>query len=82
MSPLTGSGDWHDNAIFRQVLGICSTLAVTNLVLNSTVMCTALILTTALSCLTVSLLRSFTARGRVASSVCADRWETRSRSNG
>jgi len=56
-------GLWHDNAIFRQVLGICSTLAVTNLVLNTTVMCTALVATTALSCLTVSLLRHYTPRG-------------------
>lgn len=55
-------GIWNNNPIFRQVLGICSTLAVTNLVLNTLVMCTALTLTTALSCLTVSILRSYTPR--------------------
>jgi Na+-transporting NADH:ubiquinone oxidoreductase subunit D len=55
-------GLWRDNPIFRQILGICSTLAVTNLVLNTFVMCTALTLVTAASCLTVSLLRSRTPR--------------------
>lgn len=55
-------GLWKDNPIFRQILGICSTLAVTNLVLNTFVMCTALTLVTALSCWTVSLLRSWTPR--------------------
>ncbi|MHC5147027.1 MAG: Rnf-Nqr domain containing protein, partial [Planctomycetota bacterium] len=51
------NGLWRDNPIFRQVLGICSTLAVTNVVLNTVVMCTSLTLVTGLSCLTVSLLR-------------------------
>ena len=55
-------GLWRNNPIFRQVLGICSTLAVTNLLLNTTVMCAALTLTTALSCVTVSLLRNWTPR--------------------
>ncbi len=55
-------GLWDNNPIFRQVLGICSTLAVTNLVLNTFVMCASLTLTTALSCLTVSLLRNWTPR--------------------
>jgi Na+-transporting NADH:ubiquinone oxidoreductase subunit D len=55
-------GLWRDNPIFRQVLGICSTLAVTNVVLNTLVMCTSLTLVTALSCLTVSLLRHWTPR--------------------
>jgi len=53
-------GLWDNNPVFRQVLGICSTLAVTNLVLNTAVMCLALTGTTALSCLTVSLLREWT----------------------
>ena len=53
---------WRDNPIFRQVLGICSTLAVTNVVLNTVVMCTSLTLVTGLSCLTVSLLRHWTPR--------------------
>ncbi|RJP60972.1 MAG: electron transport complex subunit RsxE [Candidatus Auribacter fodinae] len=55
-------GLWKDNPIFRQVLGICSTLAVTNLVLNTMVMCIALVFTTALSSFTVSLLRNHTPR--------------------
>jgi Na+-transporting NADH:ubiquinone oxidoreductase subunit D len=49
---------WRDNPVFRQVLGICSTLAVTNLVKNTFIMCLGLIFTTALSSLTVSLLRA------------------------
>jgi len=53
-------GFWTNNPVFRQVLGICSALAVTNLVLNTLVMCLALIWSTALSCLTVSLLRDWT----------------------
>jgi len=56
------SGIWGDNPIFRQILGICSALAVTNLVLNTIVMSAAVIFTTALSGLTVSLLRKFTPR--------------------
>jgi Na+-transporting NADH:ubiquinone oxidoreductase subunit D len=55
-------GLWQNNPIFNQVLGICSTLAVTNLVLNTIVMCVALIFTTALSSATVSILRSYTPR--------------------
>lgn len=60
MSKLVRDGLWTNNPVFRQVLGICSALAVTNLVMNTVVMCVALTFTTALSCLTVSLLRSFT----------------------
>jgi len=55
-------GLWRNNPVFRQVLGICSTLAVTNLVLNTAVMCIALIFTLSLSSCTVSLLRKFTPR--------------------
>ncbi len=53
-------GIWHNNPVFRQILGICSTLAVTNLVANTLVMCIGLIYTQALSSLTASLLRSVT----------------------
>jgi len=56
------TGLWRDNPIFKQVLGICSTLAVTNLVLNTVVMCVALVFTVALSSASVSLLRSVTPR--------------------
>ena len=49
---------WNENPIFRQVLGICSALAVTNLVFNTALMCVGLIWTTTMSGLTVSLLRN------------------------
>lgn len=55
-------GMWRDNPIFRQVLGICSTLAVTNLVMNTIVMCAGLVFTLALSSATVSALRTVTPR--------------------
>ena len=47
-----------NNPVFAQVLGICSTLAVTNVLKNTVVMCAGLVFTTALSNLTVSLLRN------------------------
>ncbi len=53
-------GVWYNNPIFRQVLGICSTLAVTNVVTNTAVMCIGLIYTNAVSCVTASALRSVT----------------------
>ena len=55
-------GLWRNNPVFRQVLGICSTLAITNLVLNTMVMCVSLTLVLSASCLTVSLLRNLTPR--------------------
>ena len=51
---------WDENPIFRQVLGICSTLAVTNLLTNTALMCLGLIWATTMSSLTVSLLRDYT----------------------
>lgn len=53
-------GIWEDNPVFRQVIGICSALAVTNLMLNSLIMGIGLIFVTALSSFTVSLLREYT----------------------
>lgn len=47
-----------ENPIYRQVLGICSALAVTNLVANTLFMGLGVIFATALSCFTVSLLRN------------------------
>ena len=55
-------GLWRNNPIFKQVLGICSTLAVTNLVLNTVVMCVALVFTVAFSSASVSILRNYTPR--------------------
>jgi Na+-transporting NADH:ubiquinone oxidoreductase subunit D len=51
---------WHENPIFRQVLGICSALAVTNRMFNTLLMCGGLIWATTMSSLTVSLLRNYT----------------------
>lgn len=53
-------GLWKDNPVLRQVLGICSTLAVTNLLVNTVVMSVGLIFTLAMSSLTVSVLRDVT----------------------
>jgi Na+-transporting NADH:ubiquinone oxidoreductase subunit D len=61
-SSIARQGLWRDNPIFGQVLGICSTLAVTNLVLNTLVMCAGLVFTVSLSSATVSLLRNYTPR--------------------
>lgn len=49
-----------DNPVFRQILGICSALAVTNLMMNSLVMGLGLIFVTAFSELTYSLIRNIT----------------------
>lgn len=50
----------EDNPIIFQVIGICSTLAVTNLMMNSLIMGLALALVTAFSSLTISALRDYT----------------------
>jgi Na+-transporting NADH:ubiquinone oxidoreductase subunit E len=55
-------GAWDDNPVFMQVLGICSALAVTNLLVNTLVMCAGLIFAGAMSSATVSLLRNQTPR--------------------
>jgi Na+-transporting NADH:ubiquinone oxidoreductase subunit D len=49
---------WSDNPVIRQILGICSALAVTNLVSNTLVMGIGVALVTAFSSLTVSALRN------------------------
>jgi Na+-transporting NADH:ubiquinone oxidoreductase subunit D len=59
---IISDGIWRNNPVFRQVLGICSTLAVTNLLANTVVMCVALVFTLSLSTATVSILRKFTPR--------------------
>ena len=48
-----------NNPVFAQILGICSTLAVTNALKNTVVMCVGLIFVTGLSSLTVSLMREY-----------------------
>ena len=52
-------GLWTNNPIFVQVLGICSTLAVTNKLENTLVMTLGVMFTTALSSWTLSLMRSW-----------------------
>jgi len=51
---------WDDNPICRQVLGICSALAVTNLMANTLLMCLGLIWATVMTNVTVSALRNYT----------------------
>ena len=53
---------WTDNPVFRQILGICSTLAVTNLMVNTIIMDIGLIFVTVMSNVTVSALRNVTPR--------------------
>ncbi len=53
-------GVWKDNPVFRQILGICSALAVTNLMMNSLVMGLGLMFVTAFSELTLSFIRKWT----------------------
>lgn len=50
---------WKENPIIRQILGICSALAVTGLMVNSLVMGIGLMFVTAFSSLTISALRNF-----------------------
>ncbi len=64
---MTAIRDWKlfkenlgtQNPVFVQVLGICSTLAVTNVLKNTLVMCLGLIFVTSLSNLSLSLLRAW-----------------------
>ena len=51
-----------ENSVWRQILGICSALAVTNLMMNSLIMGLGVIFSLALSGFTISLLRSWTPR--------------------
>lgn len=53
-------GVLDDNPIIYQVVGICSALAVTNLMLNSFIMGIALTFVTALSSFTISVIREWT----------------------
>lgn len=51
-----------DNSIWRQILGICSALAVTNLMLNSLIMGLGVIFALVCSNFTISLIRNWTPR--------------------
>ncbi|MDD4891510.1 MAG: Rnf-Nqr domain containing protein [Phycisphaerae bacterium] len=50
---------WVENPVSRQVLGICSALAVTNRMFNTLLMCGGLIWATSMSALTLSLMRNW-----------------------
>jgi len=54
------TGLWRENPVFRQILGICSALAVTNLLVNTLIMSLGLIFVTSMSNVTVSILRGVT----------------------
>ncbi|MCK5739134.1 NADH:ubiquinone reductase (Na(+)-transporting) subunit D [bacterium] len=49
---------WKNNPVTVQILGICSTLAVTNLFMNTLIMGLGLTFVTAFSALTISILRN------------------------
>jgi Na+-transporting NADH:ubiquinone oxidoreductase subunit D len=51
-----------ENSVWRQVLGICSSLAVTNLMINSLIMGLGVTFALSFSCLTISLIRNYTPR--------------------
>lgn len=53
------TGLFSDNPVLRQVLGICSSLAVTNLMMNSLIMGLALTFVTGLSSLIISAIRAY-----------------------
>ncbi|WP_028972466.1 NADH:ubiquinone reductase (Na(+)-transporting) subunit D [Spirochaeta cellobiosiphila] len=53
---------WYNNPIFVQILGICSTLAVTNNLSNTMVMTVSLVFVTAFTNLTVSLIKNLIPR--------------------
>lgn len=53
---------WTNNPIFMQVLGICSALAVTNLLSNTVIMTLGVTFVTAMSSFTVSLIKTLIPR--------------------
>lgn len=53
---------FRENSVWRQILGICSALAVTNLMMNSLIMGLGVIFSLALSGFTISLLRAWIPR--------------------
>ncbi len=49
---------WNNNPVFIQILGICSTLAVTNNLINTLIMTAGLVFVTGFTNLSVSLLKT------------------------
>ncbi len=59
---ILGNNLWTNNPVFMQILGICSALAVTNLLTNTAIMTLGVTLVTGFSSLTVSLLKKMIPR--------------------
>ncbi len=57
-SEILKDGLWANNPIFRMALGLCSTLAVTNLLLNTLIMATSVTVTLILNSIIISALRN------------------------
>lgn len=53
---------WYSNPVFIQILGICSTLAVTNNLMNTVIMTVGLMFVTGFTNVTVSLLKNLIPR--------------------
>ncbi len=53
-------GIWDENPVLIQIIGICSALAVTNLLSNSLIMGLSLTFVTGISSFTISVIRQFT----------------------
>ncbi|MDR7870839.1 MAG: NADH:ubiquinone reductase (Na(+)-transporting) subunit D [Tissierellaceae bacterium] len=53
-------GIWDENPVLIQIIGICSALAVTNLMSNSLIMGLSLTFVTGISSFTISVIRQFT----------------------
>jgi Na+-transporting NADH:ubiquinone oxidoreductase subunit D len=53
---------FKENSVWKQILGICSSLAVTNLMMNSLIMGLGVVFSLALANFTISLIRSYTPR--------------------
>jgi Na+-transporting NADH:ubiquinone oxidoreductase subunit D len=56
---IVAEGVWHNNPIFGMVLGLCSTLAVTNLMSNALVMGISVTAVIVLNSLIISLIRDY-----------------------
>ncbi len=56
------SNMWTNNPIFMQILGICSCLAVTNLLSNTAIMTLGVVFVTGFSSLTISIIKSLIPR--------------------
>ncbi len=60
VSKILKQGILNENPVLVQILGICSALAVTNLMMNSLIMGLALTFVTGISSFTISVIRQFT----------------------